>query len=155
MPSADQVQKQATEFIKGLSAKQRLMLIGAVVLTVAVMAVFVSLIGTPDYKPLVTGMEPSDAQALAGKLAAKNIQYQISSDGKTISVPADKVDASRMEVATDGMPHSGRMGFELFDKLNWGQTEFDEKVNYQRALEGELERSIQTLKTSKAFGSTW
>jgi flagellar M-ring protein FliF len=51
-----------------------------------------------------------------------------------------------MEVASDGMPHSGRLGFELFDKLNWGQTEFDEKVNYQRALEGELERSIQTLR---------
>ena len=51
-----------------------------------------------------------------------------------------------MEIASDGMPHSGRMGFELFDKLNWGQTEFDEKVNYQRALEGELERSIQTLR---------
>ena len=44
------------------------------------------------------------------------------------------------------MPHSGRLGFELFDKLNWGQTEFDEKVNYQRALEGELERTIQTLR---------
>jgi flagellar M-ring protein FliF len=51
-----------------------------------------------------------------------------------------------MELATDGMPRSGRLGFELFDKLNWGQTEFDEKVNYQRALEGELERSIQTLR---------
>jgi flagellar M-ring protein FliF len=51
-----------------------------------------------------------------------------------------------MEIASDGMPRSGRLGFELFDKLNWGQTEFDEKVNYQRALEGELERSIQTLR---------
>ena len=44
------------------------------------------------------------------------------------------------------MPHSGRLGFELFDKMNWGQTEFDEKVNYQRALEGELERTMQTLR---------
>ncbi len=44
-----------------------------------------------------------------------------------------------------GAPHSGRMGFELFDKMSWGQTEFDEKVTYQRALEGELERTIQTL----------
>ena len=43
------------------------------------------------------------------------------------------------------MPHSGRLGFELFDKVSWGQTEFDEKVNYQRALEGELERTIKTL----------
>ena len=94
----------------------------------------------------MTGMEPADAQALASRLAAKNIAYQISPDGKTVSVPGDKIDSSRLEVASEGMPHSGRLGFELFDKLNWGQTEFDEKVNYQRALEGELERTIQTLR---------
>lgn len=146
MPSLNQVQKQATDFVSGLSLKQRGVLIGATVVTVAVLALFVHLIGTPDYKPLVTGMDAADAEALGAKLAAKNIQYQISSDGKTVSVPADQLDSSRMDVASDGMPHSGRLGFELFDKVNWGQTEFDEKVNYQRALEGELERSIQTLK---------
>jgi flagellar M-ring protein FliF len=146
MPSFNQIQKQATDFVTGLTVTQRAMLIGATVLTVAVLALFAHLISTPDYKPLVTGMETSDAQALGAQLAAKNIQYQISADGKTVSVPSDKVDSSRMELATDGMPRSGRLGFELFDKLNWGQTEFDEKVNYQRALEGELERSIQTLR---------
>ncbi len=146
MPSLTQVQKQATDFVTGLSVKQRGLLIGATVVTIAVIAGFVHLIGTPDYKPLMTGMEAADAEALGAKLAAKNIQYEISSDGKTVSVPSDKIDTSRMEIASDGMPHSGRLGFELFDKLNWGQTEFDEKVNYQRALEGELERSIQTLK---------
>lgn len=146
MPSLNQVQKQATDFVSGLSVKQRGVLIGATVVTVAVLALFAHMISTPDYKPLVTGMEVSDAQALGAQLAAKNIQYQISADGKTVSVPSDKVDSSRMELATDGMPRSGRLGFELFDKLNWGQTEFDEKVNYQRALEGELERSIQTLR---------
>ena len=146
MPSFNQVQKQATDFVTGLSVKQRGMLIGATVVTIAVLALFAHMISTPDYKPLVTGMETSDAQALGAQLAAKNIQYQISTDGKTVSVPSDKVDSTRMELATDGMPRSGRLGFELFDKLNWGQTEFDEKVNYQRALEGELERSIQTLR---------
>ncbi|MGB8010559.1 MAG: flagellar basal-body MS-ring/collar protein FliF [Terriglobales bacterium] len=146
MPSLDQVQKQLTDFIKGLSGTQRALLVGAVVLTIAVLAAFAHLISTPDYVPLMTGMEPSDAQALGAKLAAKNIAYQISTDGKGVNVPSDKLDSSRMEIASDGMPRSGRLGFELFDKLNWGQTEFDEKVNYQRALEGELERSIQTLR---------
>ncbi len=146
MPSLNQIQKQATDFIGGLSVKQRGLLIGASVLTIVLIAVFVRLIGTPDYKPLMTGMESADAEALGAKLAAKNIQYEISADGKTVSVPSDKIDSSRMELASDGMPHSGRLGFELFDKMNWGQTEFDEKVNYQRALEGELERSIQTLR---------
>ncbi len=55
-----------------------------------------------------------------------------------------------MEIASEGSPHTGRMGFELFDKSSWGQTEFDEKVNYQRALEGELERTIQTLSAVKS-----
>jgi flagellar M-ring protein FliF len=146
MPSLNQVQKQATDFVTGLSVKQRGVLIGATIVTVAVLALFAHMISTPDYKPLVTGMEASDAQALGAQLAAKNILYQISADGKSVSVPSDKVDSTRMELATDGMPRTGRLGFELFDKLNWGQTEFDEKVNYQRALEGELERSIQTLR---------
>jgi len=146
MPSLNQIQKQATDFVGNLSMKQRGLLVGGGLLTVAVLALFAHLVSTPDYKPLVTGMEASDAQALGTQLAAKNIQYQISSDGKTVSVPSDKLDSTRMELATDGMPRSGRLGFELFDKLNWGQTEFDEKVNYQRALEGELERSIQTLR---------
>jgi flagellar M-ring protein FliF len=142
----NQVQKQLTDFVTGLTGKQRALLIGATVLTIGLLAAFAHLISTPDYVPLMTGMEPADAQALGAKLAAKNIAYQISTDGKGVNVPSDKVDSSRMEVASDGMPHSGRLGFELFDKLNWGQTEFDEKVNYQRALEGELERSIQTLR---------
>src|SRR5271166_7144423 len=146
MPSLNQVQKQLTDFISGLNGKQRALLVGAAVLTIGVLAAFAHLISTPDYVPLMTGMEPADAQALGAKLAAKNIPYQITTDGKGVNVAGDKVDSSRMEVASDGMPHSGRLGFELFDKLNWGQTEFDEKVNYQRALEGELERSIQTLK---------
>jgi flagellar M-ring protein FliF len=146
MPPLKQIQKQAMDFVTGLNGKQRALLVGAVVVTVAVLAAFAHLISTPDYVPLMTGMEPADAQALNAKLAAKNISSQISTDGKTVSVPSDKLDSSRMEIASGGMPHSGRLGFELFDKLNWGQTEFDEKVNYQRALEGELERSIQTLR---------
>jgi flagellar M-ring protein FliF len=146
MAELNHIVDQSKAFVSGLSNKQRLMLLGGAVLTAAVLALFVHMIATPDYKPLMTGMEPADAQALASRLAAKNIPYQLGADGKSVSVPADKLDSSRMEVVSEGMPHSGRLGFELFDKLNWGQTEFDEKVNYQRALEGELERTIQTLR---------
>ena len=146
MPPLSNIQKQTRDFIGALSVKQRTLLAIAGVVTAAVVIGFASMMATPDYKPLVTGVEPSDAQALEAKLAAKNIPYRMGSDGKSVEVPGDKLDASRMEIASDGMPRSGRLGFELFDKMNWGQTEFDEKVNYQRALEGELERSIQTLK---------
>lgn len=145
MADLNQIVDQTKTFLSGLGGRQRLMLLGGAVLTAAVLALFVHLLSTPDYKTLMTGMEPADAQALASRLAAKNIPYQLGADGKSVSVPSDRLDSSRMEVASEGMPHSGRLGFELFDKLNWGQTEFDERVNYQRALEGELERTIQTL----------
>ncbi|HUK25962.1 MAG TPA: flagellar basal-body MS-ring/collar protein FliF [Terriglobales bacterium] len=136
---------QLKNMLSGLSAKQRVVLAASALLTVATVALFVSWIGKPEYKTLYTNMEPADAQSLVSRLAEKNIPTQVSPDGKTVSVPEDKLDASRLELASQGMPHSGRMGFELFDKMNWGETEFDEKVNYQRALEGELERTIQTL----------
>jgi flagellar M-ring protein FliF len=89
-------------------------------------------------------------QTLSAQLDAKKIPYKIGADGASISVPADKLDAARLEVASHEATHSGRIGFEIFDKVSWGQTEFDEKVNYQRALEGELERTIETMSNVKS-----
>jgi len=146
MPPPNQLTGQLKEMAAGLSGKQRAILLGGALLTAALLIVFVKLIGKPEMKPLYTNMEPADAQALAARLSEKRIPNEISTDGKTVSVPADQLDAARLEMASREMPRSGRLGFELFDKLSWGQTEFDEKVNYQRALEGELERTIQTLK---------
>ena len=146
MPPPNQLMGQMKELAAGLSGKQRAILLGGAVLTAALLIVFVRLIGKPDFKPLYTNMEPADAQALSARLAEKQIPNELSADGKTVSVPTDQLNAARLEMASREMPRSGRLGFELFDKLSWGQTEFDEKVNYQRALEGELERTIQTLK---------
>jgi len=146
MNSFKQLLNEARNIIAALKTKEILVLMGGAAFITGLVIMFTRLIATPDYKPLMTGMEPSDAQSLGARLAAKNVPYQISQDGKTVSVPSDKIDSSRLEVASEGMPRSGRLGFEIFDKLNWGQTEFDEKVNYQRALEGELERTIATLR---------
>jgi flagellar M-ring protein FliF len=145
MPGFNDALGQAKQFWASRTGKQKGMLLASAVGTAAVIALFVRLIGTPDFKPLYTGLETADAQTLTAQLDAQGIPHQASADGKTISVPADKLDAARLQTATAGAPHSGRMGFELFDKMSWGQTEFDEKVTYQRALEGELERTIQTL----------
>ena len=98
-----------------------------------------------DWKTLYSGMEGRDVQQVEGELAAAGIAYQATPDGLGVQVPAELLDKARMEVATKGMPQSGRMGFELFDKPNWVGSEFDEKVNYQRALEGELEHTIATV----------
>ena len=133
-----------------LAPKQRMSLFIAAGLTIAALAFFAHLILSPNYKILLSGVEPEDMQEITGQLAAKKIAYEIGSDGKTIRVPAEDVDAARLEIASHDAPKSGRIGFEIFDKVSWGSTEFDEKVNYQRALEGELERTIQTIRNVKS-----
>jgi flagellar M-ring protein FliF len=145
MAGNNKITAQLKQFWSSRNGRQKAFLVGGAAATALMLALFVRLIGTPDYKPLFTGLEPADAQALTAKLDAQGIPHQASADGKTISVPADKLDSARMQTAAEGQPHSGRLGFELFDKMSWGQTEFDEKVAYQRAMEGELGRSIQTL----------
>ncbi|HEY0795065.1 MAG TPA: flagellar basal-body MS-ring/collar protein FliF [Acidisarcina sp.] len=146
----NQTVEQAKRVWHGMGSSQRGFAIAGALLTVAVVVVFAKLIAAPDYKPLMTGVDPADAPTMTGQLAAANIPFQVSPDGRTISVPSDKVDAARLDIASHDAPRSGRLGFEIFDKVSWGQTEFDEKVNYQRALEGELERTIQTMRVVKS-----
>lgn len=145
MPGLTNIIEQVKQFWASRTGLQKAFLLGGAGVTVLILTGFAHLLSTPDYKPLYKDLSPADAQALATQLDAQNVPHQVSADGKTVSVPADKLDVARMQTASQGQPHSGRMGFELFDKMSWGQTEFDEKVAYQRALEGELERTIQTL----------
>jgi flagellar M-ring protein FliF len=143
--SFDDVLGRLGQFFKGLSFQQRLWMGAGVALVAGTLWVFVTLLGEPKYVTLYSGLRPEEAQALGGKLAAKNIPHQISPDGGSLLVPEDKLDASRLETAAAGLPRSARMGFELFDTPNWAGSDFTEKVNYQRALEGELERTLSTL----------
>src|SRR5579863_3211513 len=138
------------QFVQGLSLNQRLLLAGGAVLVGATLWAFVVLLGQPKYVTLYSGLRPDEAQTLAGRLAAKNILHQISLDGSSLLVPDDKLDASRLETAVAGLPRSARLGFELFDTPNWAGSDFTEKVNYQRALEGELERTLATLSEVEA-----
>ena len=116
---------------------------GGALLVAVVLFTFVHLLAKPEMTVLYSNMEQADAQSLGERLTLKNIRYQLSPDGKSVLVPADQLDTARLEIASQGVPHSGRLGFELFDKTNWATSDFDDKVNYQRALEGELERTIQ------------
>jgi flagellar M-ring protein FliF len=150
MPDLNDMTKQAQQFWKSRSKRQKMLLAAGAGASALLVAVFAGLLGSPDYKPLYSGLEAADVQTMSAQLDAQSIPHQTSADGKTISVPADKLDVARMQTAAQGTPHSGRMGFELFDKMSWGQTEFDEKVTYQRALEGELERTIETMSDVKS-----
>jgi flagellar M-ring protein FliF len=143
--SAGDVLKQIEHFVRGLTAGQRFWLTGGALAVAATLWVFVTLIAKPKTTALYSGLRPSDAQALGARLAAKNIPYELSADSGTLLVPADKLDVARLETASQGLPRNARLGFELFDTPNWAGSDFTEKVNYQRALEGELERTLQTL----------
>lgn len=145
MQNMSDVAKQVQEFVSGLTTKQRALVIGGALLVATVLWIFVRVLGSPDMKTLYSGLKPNDVQGIAAKLAAKNISYEISADGASIQVPADQLDRGRLETASQGLPRNARMGFEIFDTPNWLGTDFTDKVNYQRALEGELERTIQTL----------
>lgn len=146
----DKLFKQIGAFLRGLSIQQRVLFAGAAIVIGLTLWLFVRLFGSPDMQPLYTGLSSSDAQGIAQRLAAENVQYTISPDGSTISVPADKLDQMRVEMSQQGPPQSGRLGFELFDKPNWSGSDFSEKVNYQRALEGELERTVETIDNIQA-----
>jgi flagellar M-ring protein FliF len=141
--------QQIQDFLRGLTLQQKALLAGGAVAVGLVLWLFVALL---DHKNvlLYSGLKPQDAQSMAARLAAKSIPYEISPDGGSLLVPAEKLDAARLETAAQGLPRNARLGFELFDTPNWAGSDFSEKVNYQRALEGELERTLQTLNEVEA-----
>ena len=98
----------------------------------------------PDWRILYADMDPEDVRQTGQILAQAQIPFEPASNGAGIMVPAAQLDKARLVTAAKGMK-SGRLGFELFDKPNWVGSEFDEQVNYQRALEGELEHTVGTL----------
>src|SRR5271157_1272502 len=98
----------------------------------------------PDWHILYANMDPEDVRSTGQVLVQAQIPFEPTTDGLGIMVPAAQLDKARLVTAAKGMK-SGRLGFELFDKPNWVGSEFDEQVNYQRALEGELEHTVGTL----------
>ena len=98
-----------------------------------------------DFKPLFTGLSPEDAAGIVQKLKESGVEYRLPEGGGAVSVPSARLAELRLGMAAAGLPKTGRIGFELFDKTNLGATEFTEHINYRRALEGELERSVMSL----------
>lgn len=98
-----------------------------------------------SYMPAFSRLRVADAAGVAGKLAAKDIPYRLADGGATILVPASQVDPARLEIAGSDLALRGGVGFELFNKSDMGLTDFAQRINYQRALQGELERTIMML----------
>jgi flagellar M-ring protein FliF len=131
--------------LANLSIRQRITI---VVMAVAVSAGLYALVQhqrEADFRPLFTGIAPEDAAGIVQKLKESGVEYRLPEGGGSVLVPSARLAEVRLSMAAIGLPKSGRIGFELFDKVNLGATEFTEHINYRRALEGELERTVMAL----------
>ncbi len=129
--------------LKGAGSGKSIMILAALAMVVAGLAVVFLWGYKPEYQVLYSRLSPSDSGAVIDKLREQSIPYRV--EGSSISVPAEKVYETRMELAGQGLPQGGGVGFEIFDKTSFGVTQFVQKVNYKRALQGELSRTISQL----------
>lgn len=128
-----------------LTVNQLLSLAGTFVAVVGVVIGASYWVTRPTYRLLFSDLDAEAASEVVSKLRDQKIQYELADNGRAIRVPEDRVDQLRLEFAGQGLPSGGRLGFEIFDGTNFGWTEFLEQVNYRRALEGELARTIATI----------
>jgi flagellar M-ring protein FliF len=136
---------QLTRIWKSLSNVQRISLFLVPLLLSAIGVGGLRWKHDADFRTLYSSLTPEDASAVTQKIKEAGIEYRLDETGATVTVPADRLAEARLALAGAGMPRSGRIGFELFDRTNLGASDFTEQVNYQRALEGELERTVATL----------
>ena len=128
-----------------LSLNRKIAVAAGAAALVAVIAAGVMWSRTPDYKVLFSNLSDRDGGAVVAALTQQNVPYKFSEVGGVIMVPADKVHDARLRLASQGLPKGGTVGFELMESQKFGTTQFQERLNYQRGLEGELARSIMAL----------
>jgi flagellar M-ring protein FliF len=128
-----------------LSSGRKMAIVMVILITVASIVLMVYLTNQVEYRVLFSNLSVEDAGNIVGKLNEKKISYKVSSSGNAISVPAEKVSELRLELASSGLPQGGGVGFEIFDNKTLGATEFEQQLNYRRALQGELARTINGL----------
>ena len=138
-------QTKTAEWINRLRANPKIPLMVISAAAVAVVVAMVLWAKSPDYRTLFSNLSDQDGGAIVQQLTQMNIPYRFADNGGALEVPADKVHELRLRLAQQGLPEGGAVGFELLDQEKFGISQFSEQVNYQRALEGELARTIETL----------
>ncbi|HXH74583.1 MAG TPA: flagellar basal-body MS-ring/collar protein FliF [Bacteriovoracaceae bacterium] len=141
-----QTMQNFVDFFRSLDTSRRLGFIAIAGLLVATMVGIVIWSGKTDYKVLYTDLTKEDSAIIARMLEEGKINYQIKDESKTILVPEDYVEIWRLEIAKRGVNFTGTVGYEVFDKQAFGTTSFVQKINKQRALEGELVKTIMHIK---------
>lgn len=122
-------------------------LLGAAAALVAIIVAVAMWSSEPKYKVLFSNLDDRDGGAIVAALGTMNVPYRYNETGTAVLVPADRVYDARLQLASQGLPRGGSVGFELMDNARFGASQFTEQINYQRGLEGELARSIEAMHT--------
>jgi flagellar M-ring protein FliF len=141
-PFFKQYSEKLIQYWANRSAAQRMLLVGLAISVIAAFLVMIYVLNQPDMRVLYTNMAPEDASRVVGLLKASKTPYELRDNGTTILVPSEAVYEQRLKVAGEGVMHGQGVGFEIFDELKVGQTDFVQRINYTRALQGELARTI-------------
>ena len=144
MPT-NEFSSQLKALFKNLTPAKRFTLITSVGVTIIGFIFLINWAGSPDFQLLYSNLGPEDAGAIVAELKEKRIPYKISSNGNSILAPSKQIYDLRLELAAGGLPRGSGVGFEIFDNAKLGMTEFVQNVNYQRALQGELSRTIDKI----------
>lgn len=134
-----------TATLARLRANPKIPLLIAAAAAIAIIVALMLWAKSPDYRVLYSNLSDRDGGDIVTQLTQLNIPYRFADNGDALLIPADKVHETRLRLAQQGLPKGGAVGFELLDKEKFGISQFSEQVNYQRALEGELSRTISTL----------
>jgi flagellar M-ring protein FliF len=146
------IKDRATEFaqarwadFKGFTPGQKAVTVAAVVALAVGAYLMATWKTSPSYAPLYTNLAPADASAIVDKLNSSGVPYKLGQGGTEILVPQSKVYSTRLTVSAAGLPNSGQSGYSLLDKEGVTTSQFKQQVDYQRAIEGELARTIQSI----------
>jgi flagellar M-ring protein FliF len=145
MATLEQLLAQLRGLWVGLSGAQRIALLSIALLTTGAVALLVQIGRTPDYGILYANLSPEDSAKILDELTTRNIEYRLTHAGTSIQVPNDRIYDLRLDLASEGLPAAGPVGFEVFEEGGLGMTPFQQRIRYRRALEGELGRTISRL----------
>ena len=137
---------QLVNIVKFMPASKRAIFISVVALVITGFVFMFIWANQVDFQPLYTNLPPEDASDIVSKLKEERVPYKLKGDGSIVLVPADQIYELRLNLASKGLPRGGSVGFEIFDHVDFNTTEFVQRLNYQRALQGELMRTINQFK---------
>ena len=147
---ADSLLSRAREALARLSNKQKIILMVALAAVVALLVTATLLFRQSDFRILFSNIGERDGGAIIATLEQMNVPYRFNESGNAILVPAQRVHDVRLRLAAQGLPRGGAVGFELMEGQKFGISQFAEQINYQRGLEGELARTIQSIAAVQA-----